>query len=159
MIDNAVTLFPQPLSPTIPSVSAWFTSNETSLTAVKVPSAVLNEVRRLRTWSNGVELELKVVALPMSVFEQFPYRTYAHKTTKYKLVDQLMIRSAGDYGSSLLTALETSDVFLRPIFAAEITEYANRSTIDRSVATNQDSYRNSRPAGTLDLKYQSSEMK
>jgi hypothetical protein len=35
MIDNDVTLFPQPLSPTMPSVRPGSTSNETSSTALK----------------------------------------------------------------------------------------------------------------------------
>src|SRR5262245_49248798 len=53
MIESDVTLLPEPLSPTIPSVSPRSRWNDTSLTALTMPSCVLNCVTRLRTSSNG----------------------------------------------------------------------------------------------------------
>src|SRR5215217_1274077 len=54
MIDSAVTLLPQPDSPTIPSVSPAPTSNDTPSTARVVPSSVKKEVARSRTARRGV---------------------------------------------------------------------------------------------------------
>ena len=49
MIDNAVTLLPQPDSPTIASVSPRRTLNETSSTALNNPELVKNTVCRFFT--------------------------------------------------------------------------------------------------------------
>src|SRR5215203_4164382 len=54
MIDSAVTLLPQPDSPTIPSVSPAPTSNDTPSTARVVPSSLKKEVARSRTARRGV---------------------------------------------------------------------------------------------------------
>ena len=45
-IDSAVTLLPQPLSPTMARVSPGGTANETPSTARTTPSRVKNQVRR-----------------------------------------------------------------------------------------------------------------
>src|SRR5262249_16175651 len=52
-IDNALTLLPQPDSPTSPSVSPSCTSYVTPSTAWTTPSSVLNCVLKLRTCSSG----------------------------------------------------------------------------------------------------------
>src|SRR6202011_3043960 len=52
-IDSAVTLLPQPLSPTIARVSPGMTWNETPSTARTTPSRVKNQVFRSATSSNG----------------------------------------------------------------------------------------------------------
>jgi len=44
IIERAVTLFPQPDSPTIPSVSPFLREKETSLTALTGPSEVKKQV-------------------------------------------------------------------------------------------------------------------
>jgi len=49
MMDSAVTLFPQPDSPTIPIVSPRRTSNETPSTARTTPSRVKNRALKSRT--------------------------------------------------------------------------------------------------------------
>jgi hypothetical protein len=46
MIDSDVTLFPDPLSPTMPSVRPASTRNEMSSTARTTPSSVWKNVRR-----------------------------------------------------------------------------------------------------------------
>ena len=53
MIESAVTLLPEPDSPTMASVSPASTSNETSSTAVTGPRSVLKRVVRSRTWRRG----------------------------------------------------------------------------------------------------------
>ena len=55
-IDKAVTLLPEPDSPTIANVSPDSTSNETPSTAVTVPRDVRKRVTRLRTLSSGVSI-------------------------------------------------------------------------------------------------------
>src|SRR5947207_15556080 len=52
-IDSAVTLLPQPDSPTIAKVSPGMTWNETPSTARTMPSRVKNQVLRSATSSNG----------------------------------------------------------------------------------------------------------
>src|SRR4030088_1311946 len=52
-IDCAVTLFPQPLSPTMPSVFPGATSNEAPSTALVVPSSWKKLVRRFLTERSG----------------------------------------------------------------------------------------------------------
>src|SRR5258705_4293445 len=52
-IDCAVTLFPQPLSPTMPSVFPGATSNEAPSTALVVPSSWKKLVLRFRTERSG----------------------------------------------------------------------------------------------------------
>src|SRR6266496_2259349 len=52
-IDCAVTLFPQPLSPTMPSVFPGKTSNEAPSTALVVPSSWKKLVLRFRTERSG----------------------------------------------------------------------------------------------------------
>ncbi len=52
-IDIIVTLFPEPDSPTTPSVWPGRTSNETPSTAFTMPSSVLKYVRRSRTSRSG----------------------------------------------------------------------------------------------------------
>ena len=52
-IDCAVTLFPQPLSPTMPSVLPGGTSNDAPSTALVVPSSWKKLVRRFLTESSG----------------------------------------------------------------------------------------------------------
>ena len=49
----AVTLLPEPDSPTMPSTSPRLTVNETPSTACTVPSWVRNETFRSRTSSSG----------------------------------------------------------------------------------------------------------
>src|ERR671932_311393 len=51
--DSALTLLPQPDSPTSPSASPSFSENDTPLTALTTPSWVKNWVRRSRTSNNG----------------------------------------------------------------------------------------------------------
>src|ERR1051326_7605468 len=58
MIESAVTLLPQPDSPTSPTVSPFATSKLTPLTARTSPSLVKNEVRRSLTRNNGASLRL-----------------------------------------------------------------------------------------------------
>ena len=53
MIESAVTLLPDPLSPTMPSVSSSYRSKETPLTAFTTPSCVKNCVLRSLTCSNA----------------------------------------------------------------------------------------------------------
>src|SRR3954451_4169792 len=50
MIVRQVALFPQPDSPTIPSVVPFSTEKLTPSTARTTPSRVLNDVRRFSTW-------------------------------------------------------------------------------------------------------------
>ncbi len=57
MIESAVTDFPEPDSPTMPSVSPALSENERPLTAVTGPSSVLKVVRRLTTSSSATGLE------------------------------------------------------------------------------------------------------
>ena len=52
-IESAVTLLPQPLSPTIAKVSPGMTWNETPSTARTTPSRVKNQVRRSATSRSG----------------------------------------------------------------------------------------------------------
>ena len=52
-IDIIVTLFPEPDSPTTPSVWPGRTENETPSTALTMPSSVLKYVRRSRTSRSG----------------------------------------------------------------------------------------------------------
>ena len=52
-IDIAVTLLPEPDSPTIATVSPAATSNETRSTAVTCPRSVRKRVVRSRTLSSG----------------------------------------------------------------------------------------------------------
>src|SRR5258705_5745471 len=52
-IDCAVTLFPEPLSPTMPSVFPGATSNEAPSTALVVPSSWKKLVLRFRTERSG----------------------------------------------------------------------------------------------------------
>ena len=51
MMLNAVTDLPQPDSPTMPSVSPGFSSNETPSTALTVPSLVAKTV--CRSWTSS----------------------------------------------------------------------------------------------------------
>jgi hypothetical protein len=53
MIDNAVTLLPEPDSPTIATVSRGATSNEMPFTTVFHTPSTRNAVVRLRTASTG----------------------------------------------------------------------------------------------------------
>src|SRR5262249_29820767 len=53
MIDIAVTLLPEPDSPTIPTISRGASVNETPSTARTMPSSVRNETRSSRTSSSG----------------------------------------------------------------------------------------------------------
>src|ERR1700693_2041488 len=53
-IDCAVTLFPQPLSPTMPSVFPGETSNDAASTALVVPSSWKKLVRKLLTGRSSV---------------------------------------------------------------------------------------------------------
>ena len=53
LIDSAVTLFPEPDSPTIASVSPGLTSNDTPSTARTVPRSPRNSVTRPRTLRSG----------------------------------------------------------------------------------------------------------
>src|SRR5438046_1633230 len=53
-IDRAVTLLPQPLSPTIPSVARGATSKLTPSTALTVPSSCAKYVFRFRTDRSGL---------------------------------------------------------------------------------------------------------
>jgi len=53
MIDRAVTDFPEPDSPTIPTVSPGWTSKETSSMARMTSLSVWNSVRRFSTVSTG----------------------------------------------------------------------------------------------------------
>src|SRR5215831_4325647 len=55
MIDSAVTLLPQPDSPTSPSVVRGAMSNDTPSTARIVPSGVRNSVTRSRISSSGLD--------------------------------------------------------------------------------------------------------
>ena len=55
MTDSTLTLLPQPLSPTMPSVSPSFTKNETPSTALTTPSCVKNWVLSPFTSSNGID--------------------------------------------------------------------------------------------------------
>src|ERR1041384_4080104 len=55
--ESAVTLLPQPDSPTMPSVSPAATSNEMPLTAWTVPRWVWNSTRRPSTWRRAGELD------------------------------------------------------------------------------------------------------
>src|SRR5262249_45754692 len=52
-IDRAVTLLPQPLSPTMPSVAPGYKSRLTPSTALTVPSSWAKQVFRLRTDRSG----------------------------------------------------------------------------------------------------------
>src|SRR5438132_8534185 len=54
MIESAVTLLPEPDSPTIPSVSPSFSSNDKPLTARTMPSSVANVTRRSLTESSAM---------------------------------------------------------------------------------------------------------
>src|SRR5260370_11019062 len=54
MIAIAVTLLPEPDSPTIPTISPGLTVKETPSTARTTPSSVRNETWRSRTSSSGV---------------------------------------------------------------------------------------------------------
>src|SRR5215472_13858974 len=58
MIDSAVTLLPQPDSPTRPTVSPSAMSKLTPLTARTSPSLVKNEVRKSLTRNSGASLRL-----------------------------------------------------------------------------------------------------
>src|SRR6185312_7950591 len=58
MIDSAVTLLPQPDSPTSPTVSPSAMSKLTPLTARTSPSLVKNEVRRSLTRNSGAPFRL-----------------------------------------------------------------------------------------------------
>src|SRR5689334_18335736 len=58
MIESAVTLLPQPDSPTSPTVSPSATSKLTPLTARTSPSLVKNEVRKSLTRNSGASLRL-----------------------------------------------------------------------------------------------------
>ncbi len=49
MIDNDVTDFPEPDSPTMPIISFLCISKETSFTAFTIPDSVLNSVTRFLT--------------------------------------------------------------------------------------------------------------
>src|SRR5690606_32489871 len=60
MMDWAVTLLPQPDSPTIPRVSPAFSENETPSTARTRPSSVSNSVTRLLSCKIG-PAELMVI--------------------------------------------------------------------------------------------------
>jgi len=51
--DIIVTLFPEPDSPTMPSVSPGASEMDTPLTALTTPSSVRNETLRSRTSSSG----------------------------------------------------------------------------------------------------------
>ena len=62
-----VTLLPDPDSPTMPSVSLWWTSNETWSTARSRPSSVLNSTVRSRTESTGTESSVIRGAVPSRV--------------------------------------------------------------------------------------------
>ena len=55
-IDRAVTLFPQPLSPTMPRVRPAWSSKLAPSTALTVPSSAKKYVRRSRTSRIGVRL-------------------------------------------------------------------------------------------------------
>ncbi|CAB4615701.1 unannotated protein [freshwater metagenome] len=54
IIDDAVTDFPEPLSPTIPNVSPNARSKESLSTAITSPSAVANATLKFRTESTEV---------------------------------------------------------------------------------------------------------
>src|SRR3954471_1898519 len=66
MIESAVTLLPQPDSPTMPSVSPGETSNDTPSTARVTPSSVKKKVARSRTESSGVMLGASPSSLPLA---------------------------------------------------------------------------------------------
>src|SRR6266566_3433739 len=71
-IDCAVTLFPQPLSPTMPSVFPGRTSNEAPSTALVVPSSWKKLVLRFLTESSGLvsfrmRLQIGVGRIPYPV--------------------------------------------------------------------------------------------
>jgi hypothetical protein len=51
--DLIVTLLPQPLSPTMPTIWPGWTSKLTPSTAFAVPSSIMKKVFRLRTESRG----------------------------------------------------------------------------------------------------------
>lgn len=53
MIESEVTDFPEPDSPTMPTVSPCWREKLTSFTAVNVPSSEGNSVMRWATWSKG----------------------------------------------------------------------------------------------------------
>src|SRR5437867_4506862 len=53
IMDSAVIVFPEPLSPTTPSVSPWCIRKLTPSTALTTPSRVKKWVFRLITSSNG----------------------------------------------------------------------------------------------------------
>src|SRR5436190_2229160 len=63
MIENAVTLFPQPDSPTTPSVLPRWIDRSTPSTARTTPSSVSNQVFRPRSSRRGASLSL-VISLP-----------------------------------------------------------------------------------------------
>src|SRR4051794_40788327 len=74
MIESAVTLLPQPDSPTMPSVSPGETSNDTPSTARVTPSSVKKNVARSRTERRGVishpPREARVEAVAQAVAEE-----------------------------------------------------------------------------------------
>ena len=53
MMDSAVIVLPQPLSPTMPNVSPWFTWKDTPLTGLTTPSREGRCVSRSSTTSTG----------------------------------------------------------------------------------------------------------
>src|SRR5262245_54868362 len=69
---SAVTLLPEPDSPTMPSVSPGLIANETPLTACTVPRDVQNSTNRSATWSSGSDTsaELGVEGLAQPVADQ-----------------------------------------------------------------------------------------
>jgi hypothetical protein len=54
--DNALTVFPDPLSPTIPSISPFFKENDTRFTALISPFGDENLTSRLLTSSKNSDI-------------------------------------------------------------------------------------------------------
>src|SRR4030095_15611915 len=65
-MDWAVTLLPQPLSPTMPSVFPGATSNDAPSTALVVPSSWKKLVRRFLTDRSGLEVGVGRIAYPVT---------------------------------------------------------------------------------------------
>src|SRR5216683_3043074 len=66
MIERAVTLFPQPDSPTTPRIVPGSIANETSSTAATGPSSNMNSVRRFRISSRGCTIRISLPRLRRS---------------------------------------------------------------------------------------------
>src|SRR2546423_14962929 len=68
-IERAVTLFPHPLSPTIPSVTPSATSKLTPSTAFTSPSSWMKYVFRFRTESRGLS-SIRVRRVPQTIAQE-----------------------------------------------------------------------------------------